>query len=77
MNLRNFLAQVDFAPTLSGPPKVFRSSAAAELSRPALADAASDSFAVPVLSLRSMGIPSLLKLLCLKAPFARKLADSL
>jgi hypothetical protein len=51
---------------MAGTPKVFRSSAAAELSRPALAEAASNSFAVPVSSLRSTRIPSLLKLLWLK-----------
>jgi hypothetical protein len=62
-----FLAQVDFLTQ-----KVFRSSAAAELGRPALAETASNSIAVPVLSLRSTGISSLLKLLLLKSTFARK-----
>jgi hypothetical protein len=40
-----------------GPAMLFRISAAAELSRRALAQTASNSFAVPVLSLRSTGIP--------------------
>ena len=64
----NFFTQVDFLTQ-----KIFRSSAAAELSRSALAETAANSFAVPVLSLRSTGIPSLLKLLLLKSTFVKKL----
>jgi len=65
----NFFTQVDFLTQ-----KIFHSSAAAELSRSALAETASNSFAVPVLSLRSTGIPSLLKMLLLKSTFVQKLS---
>ena len=51
---------------------IFRISAAAELGRPALAETASDSFAVPVLSLRSTGMPEILKLHWLKSTLAAK-----
>ena len=62
-----FLAQVDFLT-----PMFFRISAAAELAVFVRTNTALDSFAVPVLSLRSTGIPSMLKLHWLKSTFAAK-----
>jgi len=56
-------------------PMIFRISAAKQLAPRALTRG-SDSFAAPVLSLRSTGIPSLLKLHWLKSAFARRPADS-
>jgi len=50
---------------------IIRIPAAAELGRPAPAETALNSFAVPVLSLRSTGIPGMLKLHWLKSTFAQ------
>jgi hypothetical protein len=68
-NWRFFSLKVDFLT-----PMIFRILAAAELGCPALAETASNSFAVPVLSpYGSTGIPKMLKLHWLKSTFAKKL----
>lgn len=73
MNLSGFLAQIDFAPPLAGPQKVFRSSAVAELALFALANRAQtpSPSQIAVLS-DGLGIPSLLKPLLLKSQFRSK-----
>jgi hypothetical protein len=75
MNLAFFSLRVAFAPQLRRRQSSFAFSAAAELSRPALADAASNSIAVPVLSLSlHWDSRKCSSILWLKAPFARKIA---
>jgi hypothetical protein len=56
---------------------IFRISVAKQLAPFALAKVAQTSFAIPVLSLRSTGIPEMLKLHWLKSSFARNSPDSL
>jgi len=74
MTLSVFSLSVDFAP--AGPPMIFRSSAAAELGRTALADAALEQLRRhPFCRFAPRMIPSLLKLHWLKSTFARKSAS--
>jgi len=70
-SLRSILPTTAF---IQGTPMIFRISAAEELVAFALANAPQAASAVPVLSLRSTGIPSMLKLHWLKSTFARKSA---
>jgi len=62
---------------MAGRQRSFVFSAAAELGRPALADTSSNSIAVPVLSLRSTGIPENTQAALAKTSIRSKTAKSI